>query len=86
MVNEYMFYEIMQMPSEKNCSLVIALDKMSQYTKDIKLLTNEKNEIFYRVDAKKLMNMDIDSMDLLKLNQSGWVLNENKEFLEYFFN
>ena len=37
MVNEYMFYEIMQMPSEKNCSLVIALDKMSQYTKDIKL-------------------------------------------------
>lgn len=84
MVNEYMFNEIMRMPSEKNVSLIVSLDKMSKYCKEIKLLTNEKNELFYRVDANILRQLDIESSELLSLNQSGWVLNDNKKFLEYF--
>lgn len=84
MVNEYMFNEIMQMPSNKNGSLVLALEKMSIYCKDIKLLTNEKHEVFYQVDASIIKCLDLESSDLLSLNQSGWVLSKNGKFLEFF--
>lgn len=84
MVNEYMFNEIMSMPSVKNCSLIIALDKMAEYDKNIKLLTTEKHEVFYQVNADTIRKMDINNEDLLTLNQSGWVLSENKKFLEYY--
>jgi hypothetical protein len=84
MVNELMFNEIMKMPSEKKGTVIFSLEKMSKYCTNIKLLTNEKNEVFYQVDAKALKELDIDPNDLLMLNQSGWVLSANNKFLEYY--
>lgn len=84
MVNEYMFDEIMRMKNANKNSVISSLDKMSKYCKDIKLLTNEKHEVFYRVDANIIRQLDIESNELLVLNQNGWVLSEDKKFLEYF--
>ena len=84
MVNELMFNEIMRMPSDKKGSIIFSLEKMSNYCKDIKLLTNEKNEVFYQVDANVIRRLDLESSDLLSLNQSGWVLSKNGNFLEFF--
>ena len=84
MVNEYMFNEIMQMQSDKNGSLILALEKMSNYCKDIKLLTTDKNDVYYQVKANAIKQLDLDNSELLALNQQGWVLSKNGEFLEFF--
>ena len=41
-----------------------------------------KNDIFYQVEAKYLI--DIDENELLKLNQSGWILSDDTNFLEFY--
>ena len=84
MVNEYMFNEIMQMSNENKKKVIVSLDKMMKYCKNIELLTNEKHEVFYRVDANEIKKLDIEPDDLLALNQSGWVLSKNGNFLEFF--
>ena len=84
MTNELMFKEIMQMPCEKTNSIVFALDKMFKYCKDIKLLTTEKNDVYYQVKANVIKELDLDNSELLALNQNGWVLSKNGEFLEFF--
>lgn len=84
MNNELMFNEIMRMPSIKKDTIVFSLEKMSNYCKDIKLLTNEKNEVFYQVDANIIRQLNLEHADLLSLNQSGWVLSKNDKFLEFF--
>ena len=84
MNNELMFNEIMRMPSTKKDTIIFSLEKMSNYCKDIKLLTNEKNEVFYQVDANFIRQLNLEHSDLLALNQSGWVLSKNDKFLEFF--
>ncbi len=84
MNNELMFNEIMRMPSTKKDTIIFSLEKMSNYCKDIKLLTNEKNEVFYQVDANIIRQLNLEHADLLALNQSGWVLSKNDKFLEFF--
>lgn len=84
MVNKFMFYNIMSQPTIKNVPLIVALDMMCKYSKNIHLLTNEKHEVFYRVNVDEIMNLDIESGDFLTLNQSGWVLDKNKKYVEYF--
>jgi hypothetical protein len=79
-----MFNEIMSLDGEKDCSLVLALDRMSKYTKNIQLLTTEKHDVFYRVDANTIRNANLENDELLSLNQGGWRLSENKEFIEYY--
>lgn len=84
MVNKYMFYEIMSQPTIKNIPLIVALDKMSKYCKNIQLLTTEKHDVFYRVNADEIIDLDIEMADFLALNQGGWVLSKNKKYVEYF--
>lgn len=82
MANKYMFNEIMRNKSEVKGSLILAIDNMAKYCKDIKLLTDEKNNVFYQVETKHLI--DVDENELLKLNQSGWVLSDDTNFLEFY--
>ena len=84
MVNEYMFNEIMQMQPSNKKAISITLEQMMKYCQNIQLLMTEKNEVFYRVDANFIKQLNIESSDLLALNQSGWVLSENKKYLDFF--
>lgn len=84
MINEYMFNEIMSIPSEKTISLGLSINKMYQYCKDIKILQDDKYNIYYQVDANLIKEKVDDLSELMELNQGGWVLSENKKFLVFY--
>lgn len=85
--NEYMFNEIMQRNENfSETSVALTLDKMYKYCKNIELLLNDSYQPYYRVKTDDLKKMNLEMSELLELNESGWVLNENKDFIEYFFN
>lgn len=84
MINEYMFNEIMSIPSEKTISLGLSINKMYQYCKDIKILQDDKYNIYYQVDANIIKEKVDDLSELMELNQGGWVLSENKKFLVFY--
>lgn len=84
MINEYMFNEIMSIPSEKTISLGLSINKMYQYCKDIKILQDDKYNIYYQVDANIIKEKVDNLSELMELNQGGWVLSENKKFLVFY--
>lgn len=84
MVNEYLFNEIMSIPSEKTISLGLSINKMYQFCKDIKILHDDKYNVYYQVDAKIVKEQVDDPSDLMELNQGGWVLSEDKNFLIFY--
>ena len=84
MVNEYLFNEIMSIPSEKTISLGLSINKMYQFCKDIKILQDDKFNVYYQVDAKVIKEKVDDPSDLMELNQGGWVLSEDKNFLKFY--
>lgn len=84
MINEYMFNEVMSKPLGTSLSIALSIDKMMKFCNDIKLLTNEKNDVFYQVDANVVKNNVEELSDLMELNQGGWVLTEDKKFLEFY--
>lgn len=84
MVNEYAFNEIMSKSSENTLTMILSLDKMYQYCNDIKILLDEKNNVHYQVDAQTIRELDIEMSDLLELNQGGWVLSDDKRFLNLY--
>jgi hypothetical protein len=81
MVNDYIFNEVMSIPSEKTISLGVSISKMSQFCSDIKILQDDEYNIYYQVDANVIKEKVDDLSDLMELNQGGWVLSENKKFL-----
>lgn len=84
---KYMFYEIMQRKQDKTDeTLVLSLNKMYKFCKNIELLMDKSFQPYYRVSSELLLNQNIDISDLLELNESGWVLNENKDFIEFYIN
>ena len=84
MINEYLFNEIMSIPSEKTISLGLSINKMYQFCKDIKILQDDKFNVYYQVDAKVIKEKVDDPSDLMELNQGGWVLSEDKKFLIFY--
>lgn len=84
MINKHVFYEIMGKPSDKTISLVMTLDKMFNYTSDVKLIFDDENKVVYQVDANKIMEKDLEMHDLMELNQGGWVLSKDKRFLNLY--
>jgi hypothetical protein len=84
MINEYLFNEIMSIPSEKTISLGLSINKMYQFCKDIKILQDDKFNVYYQVDAKIIKEKVDDPSDLMELNQGGWVLSEDKNFLKFY--
>lgn len=84
MVNDYIFNEVMSIPSEKTISLGVSISKMSQFCSDIKILQDDDYNIYYQVDANVIKEKVDDLSDLMELNQGGWVLSENKKFLVFY--
>ncbi len=84
MVNDYIFNEVMSIPSEKTISLGVSISKMSQFCSDIKILQDDEYNIYYQVDANVIKEKVDDLSDLMELNQGGWVLSENKKFLVFY--
>lgn len=84
MINEYMFNEVMSKPLGESSSIILSINKMSQFCKDIKLLTDNKNNVFYQVNANTVKENVEELSDLMELNQGGWVLTKDKKFLEFY--
>lgn len=81
MVNEYMFEEIMSQKNENKTSVSLSLDNMFRYVSNIELTCDEDYNPFYKVESKQLYEKNLELSDLFELNQYGWHLNDDKEFL-----
>lgn len=81
MVNKYMFEEIMSQKNENKTSVSLSLDNMFRYVSNIELTCDKDYNPFYKVETKQLYEKNLEMSDLFELNQYGWCLNDDKEFL-----
>lgn len=81
-MNKLIFDEIMKLPSDKEGGVMASIGNLSKYA-DVKLLTNEKNELYYQADVNDILESEMDEEEMIGLRDVGWEYSQDKKSVVY---